>query len=94
MTKDEAEVEIGEFYVDEANGIFAVVIDGILPNEYGTEYTVTLADENGTVSTVTVSVNAMIGMLLSNDTLEDCENYHALGAALYDYYVKACAYAG
>ena len=94
VTKDEAAVEIGEFYVDEANGIFAVVIDGILPNEYGTEYTVTLADENGTVSTVTVSVNAMIGLLLSNDTLEDCENYHALGEALYDYYVKACAYAG
>lgn len=86
-------ITVGEFLIDASDNLFAITIEDIVPTDYDAVYTVTLSCEGYTEeATLEISVNAVIGMILDNDTLSD--NYKALAKALYDYHVKALAYEG
>lgn len=86
------EVDIDGFHMDASADEFAVVIGDILPNCYGVEYTVTLTAKDGGTSTVTLSVNSIIGLIITDSTFEYSDSFRALATALYNYHTCSLAY--
>ena len=86
------EAAVGDIIEDVKEGYFAITIEDLTPSEYDAIITVNLDSKDGHDATLELSVNTVIGLILTNEDLS--ANFKSLARALYDYHIKAVAYEG
>ena len=91
-TTDAVLGKIGMMKTEDNEEYFVITIEEIMPADYDALITVTLDSAGGNDAELKLSVNTVIGLILSNNELDD--NFKNLAKALYDYHVKAVAYGG